>query len=315
MIRTRRIRELTIDAPRGPRGGRFIAAASGLVRTGEFLYVIADDERELGVFPAEGDAAGRLVRLLPGELPADPAARKRNKPDVEALALLPPHGEHRGGALLAMGSGSAESRRAGVLYALDERGGLLGEPRRLDLGSLYEALAREIPDLNIEGATVAGERLLLFQRGNGPAGVNAVVELELRAALAELAGGALSADTVTDVRRYDLGHVEGVRLCFSDATALRDGRVVFTAVAEGGQSTHRDAAFAGAVVGLLERGGELAGSDALDPPAKVEGVEAHVEGETVQLLLIADADDPGRPSPLLAARLAMSERSRGPLGR
>src|SRR5688572_21624982 len=140
MIRTTTIRELTVDAPRGAGGGRFIAAGSGLVRAGEHLYVIADDEREIAVFPAEGDSPGRLRRMLPGELPSDPAERKRVKPDFEALAVLPAGdgpGDH---ALLALESGSRATRRGGVLWALDERGALSGEPRRLDLAALYSAL-------------------------------------------------------------------------------------------------------------------------------------------------------------------------------
>ena len=186
MIRPRAIRDLTVDAPRGAHGGRFISAASGLVLTGDFLYVIADDERELGVFPAEGDAPGRLERFLPGELPADPAERKRHKPDLEALALLP-------GMLLALESGSKAQRRGGVLWELDERGGLSGDPRRLDLRPLYDRLDGEIPDLNIEGATVVGERLLLFQRGNGRGAVNAVVELALEGVLGASVGQGASA--------------------------------------------------------------------------------------------------------------------------
>jgi hypothetical protein len=127
------------------------------------------------VFPRRGDRPGRLVRFLPGELPADSAQRKREKPDIEALALLPPAPQGQGSALLALESGSKPNRRAGVLWHLDERGALAGEPQRLDLAELYLALGAEIADLNIEGATVAGDQLLLFQRGNGRAGVNATV--------------------------------------------------------------------------------------------------------------------------------------------
>lgn len=304
MVRPRPVRELTVDAPRGAGGGRFIAAGSGLVRVGAHLYVIADDERELGVFGAEGDAPGRLARMLPGALPSGPAARKRAKPDLEALALLPPASTRSAGALLALESGSRPTRRGGVLWVLDVHGALVGDPRRLDLEPLYAVLDREIPDLNIEGATVAGDRLLLFQRGNGRGAVNAVIELDLDGALRELAGGSLSAGPVTGQRRHDLGEVGGVRLCFSDATALRDGRVVFTAVAEAGDDTYRDGACAGSGVGLLGRDGEPAGWEPLDPPLKVEGVEAHVTaGGRAELLMVADADDPGSPSPLLAAPL------------
>ena len=180
-LHAHKLRELTLDVPRGAGGGRYVSAASGLVRTGGHIYVAADDERELAVFPAAGDAPGRLVRFLPGDLPADPEERKRDKPDVEALALLPPGPAP--GRLLALESGSKPNRRGGVLWDLDADGALAGDPRRLDLAALYAVLEADIPDLNIEGATVAGDRLLLFQRGNGRAGVNAVIGLELGEAL------------------------------------------------------------------------------------------------------------------------------------
>ena len=50
MLRARKLRELTIDR-HGP-GRDYVSSASGLVRAGETIYVAADDERGLGVFPA-----------------------------------------------------------------------------------------------------------------------------------------------------------------------------------------------------------------------------------------------------------------------
>jgi hypothetical protein len=292
VIRPRTIRELTIE------GGRFIAAGSGLVRTGDFIYVIADDEREFGVFPADGDGPGRLARFLPGDLPLDPKERKRMKPDLEALALLP-------GAVLALESGSKPWRRGGVLWQLDTHGALAGEPRRLDLGPVYDALDRDIPDLNIEGATVSGEHMLLFQRGNGPGAVNAVIALDLAAVRESLADGRIDAGAVTEVQRHDLGEVDGVRLCFSDATALHDGRVLFTAVAETGEDTYHDGQCVASGVGMLDAGGDVTAWDLLDPAYKVEGIEAHDHGDEIVILLVADADDPTSPSCLLAAPLTL----------
>ena len=314
MLRATAIRELTVDAPRGPHGGRFIAAGSGLVRAGEHLYVIADDEREIAVFPAEGDEPGHLRRLLPGELPADPAERKRVKPDFEALVVLPAQDDDASAALLAFESGSRKSRRGGVIWGLDESGALVGDPRRLDLAPLYSAL--DIPDLNIEGAAVAGERLLLFQRGNGRGAVNAVIALSLELAMPDLARGRLSAGAVVAERRYDLGEVNGVRLAFTDAAALPDGRIVYTAVAEGGDDTYHDGGCAGAGVGIIDEQGNKQRWEPLDPPAKVEGVEARLDGDGIELLMVADADDPGSPSPLLSARLPASRdvRHTGELG-
>ena len=297
-LHAHKLRELTLDVPRGTGGSRYVSAASGLVHTGGHIYVAADDERELAVFPAAGDAPGRLVRFLPGDLPGGPEQRKRDKPDVEALALLP------GGALLALESGSRPNRRGGVLWDLDADGALTGDPRRLDLAALYAALAADIPDLNIEGATVAGDRLLLFQRGNGRAGVNAVIELELGEASRSLQEGQLSPTGLIDIRRHDLGDVHGVRLCFSDATAIGDAGVLFSAVAEAGEDTYRDGLCAGAAVGVLRPDGELGWIRPLDPPAKVEGIEAHHAGTGLDLLMVADPDDPTTPAPLLAVRLS-----------
>lgn len=303
MIEVRQVRELTIGAPRGAAGGRFISAGSGLVRTGDHHYVIADDERELAVFPAEGSAPGHLARFLTALLPADPRERKRHKPDLEALALLP-SAEGDGRALLALESGSRPQRRGGFLWRLDERGGLDGEPLRVDAAPLYLVLEAEVPDLNVEGATVAGELLLLFQRGNGRGAVNAVIELDAGLARRELEQGRLSGDALHAIRPHELGEVDGVRLCFSDATALSDGSILFTAVAETGDDTYLDGTCAGAAIGLIGAGGELVGVEALEPAAKVEDIEAEEHENVVRALMVADADDPGSPSPLLAAELA-----------
>jgi hypothetical protein len=290
VIRPHPIRDLSIE------GGGCISAGSGLVRTGDYIYVIADDERELGVFPAQGHTPGRLARFHPGERPADPAERKREKPDLEALAFLP-------GALLALGSGSESTRRGGALWDLDERGALAGEPRRLDLGPLYDALDRDIPDLNIEGATVSGGQLLLFQRGNGRGAVNAVIALDLGSVLDSLADGCLEACAVAGTRRHELGEVDGVRLCFTDATGLHDGRVLFTAVAERGEDTYNDGECVASGVGLIDAQGNLTRWSPLDPALKVEGIEARCDGDRIMLLLVADADDAGTPSFLYGAPL------------
>ena len=266
------------------------------MRTGDYIYVVADDERELGVFPAQGDGPGRLERFLPGELPADPAERKAEKPDVEALAFLP-------GALLALGSGSKPNRRAGVLWDLDARGALAGEPRRLDLRPLYDELDRDIPDLNIEGAAVSAGQLLLFQRGNGRGAVNAVVALDLAAVFDALAEGRLDPGAITETRHHDLGKVDGVRLCFTDATSLHDGRIVFTAVAERGEDTYRDGECVGSGVGMLDASGDVTAWNPLDPALKVEGIEARHDGGEITLLLVADPDDRQAPSFLHAAPL------------
>ncbi|MGH8459845.1 MAG: DUF6910 family protein, partial [Nevskiales bacterium] len=224
------------------------------------------------------------------------------KPDLEALAHLPPEAWPPHGALLALGSGSTARRNRGVVLPLRAVGSA-AETRLLDLASLYAALAAEIPDLNLEGAAASGEALYLLQRGNGQAGVNAVVELDLRGACASASRSqSLSADLVRGIRRYDLGAHHDVRYTFTDTSPLPDGRLVFSAVAEDCPDTYHDGAVVGAALGILDAEGGVECMEPLEPVLKIEGVHATLEGDDIALLLVADADDETQPAPLLAAR-------------
>ena len=295
----RRLRGLDLEAGSSEGGKSFIAAASGLIHTGHSLCVIADDALDLAVFPGEGEAPGRLARLLPGEAPADESERKSRKPDFEALTLLPAFEGAPDGALLALESGSKSSRERGAVIVLSAEGALDARARVLDVAPLYEALRRdELPELNIEGAPVSAGRMFLMQRGNGPSAVNATVELSLEGVLAAMAAQRpLDESLMVEVVHHDLGDVDGVRLCFSDAAPLDDRRLVYMAAAEGD-----DGSFAGAVIGIIEADGRLGRQESLEPPVKVEGVALAPDGAG-QLLLVADGDDPDSPAPLLAASL------------
>lgn len=306
MIDAREVRTLLLDAPSAPGRPAHFSAASGLVRRGDWLYVIGDDENHLGVFRHGGDDPGRLVPLLAGTLPEDHGARKAAKPDLEALTALPPFGPHAHGALLALGSGSTARRERGVLWALGEDGDLREEATVLELGPLYEALRPHVAELNVEGACVSGDRLLLFQRGNSEAGDNLVVSLSLGEVTERLGGGAatLEASEIEEIRAYDLGRHGSVGLSFTDADALPDGRVVFTAAAEDTSDPYEDGDVVGSSVGLLSAEGEL---EWIAPIAgdglKVEGVDAVLSDGRIHVLMVCDADDPAVPSPLLSATL------------
>jgi hypothetical protein len=263
------------------------------VRLGGTLYVVADDEPAIAVFDADRrPLAGELVPLDEAELPLDHAERKAAKPDLESLCLLPD------GVLLTLGSGATERRERGWTWS---PGG--GRPREVSLADLYAALRTELTDLNIEGAAVARERLWLAQRGNGSRGANALVELDLPAALEGLRSrAALPPDAVLGLQRHELGEVDGIELSFSDLCPLPDDRLIFCAVAEAGESTYLDGECVGAALGVLGDGGVQA-LEPLAEPYKVEGVS--LAGAGGELLLVADGDDPGDAAPLLAASLAL----------
>lgn len=304
MIRTTQRRILTLEAPETPGRPTHVSAASGLVAVGPWLYVVADDTLHLAVFPRESDAPGRSVRLFPGELPLEPRARKAAKPDLEALCLLAPFTGCPQGALLAVPSGSTATRQRGALLPLAPDGTLLGEVHEVDFTGLYAQLSRELGSLNVEGAAVSSGRLRLLQRGNGAQGTDALVDLDHERLLRALeTSRELGPEVVRTVRRWELGQVGGVRLTFTDASPLPDGRIVFTAAAEDTRDAYSDGPIAGSAVGVLAPDGSPLFMDAVDAKVKLEGVSAHLERGRIHLLLVADADDPAEPAPLLEAVL------------
>jgi len=303
MIRTTLRRTLTLEAPESPGRAAHVSAASGLVRVGEWLHVVADDSLHLATFSVRGDAPGRLSRLFPGELPEELQARKAAKPDLEVLCVLGPLAGAPHGALLALPSGSSPVRMIGAVLPLNAEGALAGEPRTVDCSALYQQIGRELGSLNIEGAAVVGGRLRLLQRGNGDTGVDALVDLDRERALRGIEVGALGPEVLRTIARWELGRSGGVRLSFTDASPLPDGRLVFTATAEDTRNAYADGPVAGSAVGLLAPDGTPLFLDSVDAKVKLEGVDARVEGGRVHLLLVADADDPAVAAPLLEAVL------------
>lgn len=297
MLRLQKLRDLML-MPSRTGAAAHLSAASGLVVVQSFLYVVADDELHLGVFPASGDAAGVALRILDGELPDEREARKRLKLDLEALLLLPPRGPWPHGALLALGSGSRRNRQRGVLLRLNTFGGVEGAARVIDLSLLFAAIASQVGELNIEGAALAGGRLILLQRGNKGRGLNALIHLNAWDALDALATRDRIEEMPFEVRRYDLGAAQGVPLCFTDAAALPDARLVFTAVAEDTDDAYRDGRCVGAAVGIVGADGRLQQILPLQPAVKAEGIDARIDAGRIRVLLVTDADDPAIPAAL-----------------
>lgn len=306
MIELHPMRQLTF-APAHDGMAQHLSAASGIVAAGEFLYVIADDEFYLGVFDRDGQREGRQLPLFAGELPLEAAARKAHKPDLEALARLPPFPGYAAGALIALASGSRANRQTGVLLGLDDAGAVSGAPRQIDLTALYAPLLRRFPALNLEGAVVSDQQLVLLQRASGGHPENALVRIPLAAVLQGLSepGELHLPELPIDILTMELGHIDGVVLGFTDAAALPDGRLVFSAVAEHVDDTYHDGSCVGAVIGILAADGQMQQLARVQPVRKIEGVTARVEGNVVQLLLVSDADDRRHPAGLYSATLPL----------
>ena len=202
---------------------------------------------------------------------------------------------------MALGSGSRPNRRLGALLGLDAQGAVRGSPQVVDCSPILASLDREVGSVNIEGAVVSGSELRLFQRGNKRNSENAVIRFQLSTFLDALSSGQAAAIAPIAIKTFDLGQVDGIPLCFTDAVALPDGRMAFTAVAEGVGDNYHDGACAGAAVGVV---GKLQCLYPLDWPHKVEGVNARVEGDVIRLLLVSDADDFEIPAALFSASIA-----------
>jgi hypothetical protein len=274
-----------------------VSAASGLVRVGAHLFVVADDEVFLDAYAA-GAPHARVARIpLPDRAPLpDGAERKRAKPDLESLALLPD------GRLLALASGSTERRRAAYLFDAPGRDGLPTRAAARSLSPLYESLGARFPELNIEGAAVSGDRIRLLQRGNGRTGENAVIDLDLSRTLRALdRGEALTGDLVRSVLPVDLGALHGVRLGFTDASPIEEGspHLAFAAAAEDTDDPYLDGRCTGSVLGVLDAAGRIAWCEALEGEWKIEGLTLAADGT---MLLVADPDDRAARAPLLALR-------------
>ena len=303
-LELRVMRELGLSQATAEGRQPHLGAASGVVRRGDFAYVIADDELDLGVFRIGSAQPGETRPVLPGTLPAAESERKSAKPDLEALTAIPPFPGTPYGGLLGLGSGSDADggRDRGFFWAFAPDGSLDGEPRVLDLAPLYEMLREKLAGLNVEGAAVMGEELWLFHRGNeGDAG-NVVAQIALTDLAGSLTGDLdLDVDELRELRAYELGELDGVDLCFSDATALSSDLVCFTASAEGGE----DGDIRGSVVGTISTDGEVRRLRTIDRKWKVEGVHAAVDTGIVDFVFVCDQDDESVASPLLTATMPL----------
>jgi hypothetical protein len=299
------LRQLLLAVPSAPMRPAHLAAASGLVQVGAWLYVVADDELQLGVFPLTADEPGRLLPLFAGELPDAPKARKKAKPDLESLVLLPPGPHWPHGALLALPSASRPNRWRGALILLDVHGAPDGVAGAIDLTGFFALLRACVPALNIEGAAIVGPELLLFQRGNKAAAASACLRFDYVAFAIALAAGAVAAMAPMRIDWFDLGAIDGIPLAISDACTLSDGRIAFCAVAEDSDDPYLDGAFRGAAIGVLDANAALVFLERIEAPAKIEGIAARCVYDSIELLLVTDADDAATAGLLLEARIVL----------
>jgi len=284
-----RRRHLILNCP-AACGNRHLSAASGLIVDGGRMFVIGDDETSLGVFPTEGDTPGKLVDLLPEDLPRDPALRKASKPDFESLFRIP-SAETGQLQLCALGSGSTHRRRRAAVITIDHRGDV-ARIDVLDMAALFAALDKAVAEVNIEGAIVRGDELLLFNRGNNLRPQNTIITVNLAQALS---GGNVDILASSPI---DLPTMSGVSLCVTDACAMNDGSILISAVAEDTDDSYRDGAVIGAAICVLTSDLRLDRIEKLSSPIKIEGIQGWREDRSIHVIAVSDPDDPAQPGGL-----------------
>lgn len=305
MILLSPVKTLTLSTPSHKHRHPHLSAASGLVQVGNWLYVVADDENHLGLFLRDGDDHGELIPLFSGDLPLEREERKAAKPDLEVLTLIPSSKKCPYGALLALGSGSKEARHRGVIISFNDQGEL-GAAEIIDLARLYHELKEEIGKINIEGAVIIDKDIILFQRGNKKNKLNATIRFPLK----QFYQYTLTSDKKPKhkldaiITSYELGEIDGVPLCFTDATTLPDGSIVFTAAAENTSDAYLDGKCMGSIIGVINNQNNLHSTISIDRIIKAEGVEAQLVNNKIHLLLVTDADDETAPAQLYAAELS-----------
>ena len=311
-LELRNLRDLDLDETLWEGRHAHVASASGVVRRGDFVYVIGDELLDIAVFRMSSQEPGELRKVLAGDLPSDDDERKSEKPDLESLAALPPFEGAPNGALFGLGSGSGPGRDRGFTWAFATDGGLEGEAREVDLAPLYDMLRRDVPELNIEGACVMGERFWLLHRGNDEDSRSVIAELSLPDVMGSLTGDLrVDAHELAAIREYDLGELDGVELTFSDATAVASDLLVFTASAEAQGHDGPDGEIRGSVVGTIDLDGHVTRLRTIDRRYKVEGVDARLDAGVVDFLFVCDQDDEDAASPLLSATMPLEEAMDG----
>lgn len=232
-----------------------VRAASASAWVGPRLAIVQDDAHFLAIVDPRDPSAD--VVSIP--LPAGPGGlrqfdetrgNKRHKLDLEACVVVP------GPVLLAFGSGSTD-RRESIVVARD----LATNPdvRTVHAPAFYAALRANTAfsgsELNVEGVARVGDRLRLFNRGNGaPRGallpVDATLDLPIDALLAHLLDGG-PVPTFADVTPFDLGAIDGVRLGFTDAVTVGE-RVFYLAAAEASPDAYHDGPVTGVAIGVID---------------------------------------------------------------
>lgn len=219
------------------------ASGSGMAMLGHTYWAVGDDDPYLLQLDAEGAEVSRSTlwdpkAIVNGRIP------KPVKPDFEAVAVLPQEGDT---VLVIFGSGSKPPQRDVLIVATPGEDGT-AHPFSEKFYRWFRAAAQlDAQGLNLEGAALWEEKLILLNRNN-----NTMYRIPLAGFQDFLTTGdtdALRAEAQT----YDLPDIEGHRATFSGAASLKDTQLLlFSASVEVTDNSIDDGKILGSFVGMLD---------------------------------------------------------------
>lgn len=294
--------ELSEPTPLTIAGSDRVSAASGLAAVGDAFVVVLDDATHVGVFASGDGGRGRAVTLLADLLPSAQPARKRVKPDFEAVVELPGEPTFDEPSLLVIGSGSTERRMRAVRVPFElvhgDRPSDCCEVHRLD--DLYAPMRRAAGDLNVEAVRVTATHMVLISRANGDHPVNLAASFELRDIRRWIDGESVAEPVMSWI---DLGRLHGVPLGITDATPHPSGGWLASAAAEDTANSYADGRTVGSALVWFGDDDRMRRAWRLVPAVKVEGISARATGGQIEVVLVTDADDPAVSAAMYTVRL------------
>ena len=269
-----------------------VSSGSGLAYFDNKAYIVGDDASYIAVFPnAESNAYFRIPLQTNASFER---IEKAIKHDLEAALVGIIEGEP---FLFAFGSGSLSPHRDS-LYAINLRSKVLSF--RCSLLPLYKAIKLKAGlndhELNIEGATLAGEKLILFNRGK-----NIVIIIEwtdfvqyIQRPLGTVPNFKLQKLSLPIINNYAVG--------ISGACSINNKEILFTASLEETHDNFADGTIKGSYIGVLRLNDkdeislvalqhfkDNTGNTILD---KLEAIEIiKQQGNSIRAIAVADNDD------------------------
>ncbi len=275
-----------------------IPSGSGLVKVEEALFLITDDSPFFFKLDLEFNLLQKIA-IKKGQKTTDYRIPKPIKPDYESASLAEINGEK---FLLAFGSGSKSPERDSLLLLnLND----LQNPKHYSLRPFYDLFKKAAnltnEDINVEGSTIIGNDLFLFNRGH-----NVLVQTNWPKLVLFLKGGPNILAPEIKTYRIELPQIEGIDPGFSGASQLgTENKILVTASVENTKNWVEDGEILGSFVGIIDL--EKLSSEPLENVTllldkngkpvieKVESIEFmnREDNGTIKVLALTDDDKGG----------------------